>query len=139
MYSFAQAAENVERKGGRRPPPGKFRVLRPYAGRLSPGPGSKSRTPGVNLQDEAVLEALSFKELAAEGVVLEVWSEVLGETILLVPNDYTPAPGDPVTYTHAEAEVLMEADEDQIKAAHKLKKALGGRVLGMKEKENPHE
>jgi len=136
MYSFTQAAENVEKKAGRRPPPGKFRVLSPVAGRTPAGLGSTSRTFERNLQDEAVLGALSFKELAEEGVALKVWSEVLGETILLVPNDYTPAEGDPVAYTHAEAEVLMSTDEDQIKAAHKLKKALRGRVIGKKEKES---
>jgi hypothetical protein len=53
MYSFTQAAANLAKKDGRRPPPGKFRVLRPVVRRTEGDPDSKSRTSGRNLQDEA--------------------------------------------------------------------------------------
>jgi len=113
-------------------PSGKKHATSPVEAFSSAGPRSMSRTFGLSPQDEARLRNLSLEELAAEGMVLEVWSEVLGETILLVPDDYTPAPEDPVTYTHEEIKTLMEADENLVKDTHQIKKTFKARVLGTK-------
>jgi hypothetical protein len=129
MYSFTQAALNMDKNKAKGTPFQKNRVYLTVERRLDPGPRSMSRTFGLSPQDEARLRNLSLEELAAGGMVLEVWSEVVGETILLVPDTYTPSPEDPVTYTHAEMKVLMDADEDLVKDAHQIKKTFKARVL----------
>ena len=71
---------------------------------------------------------MTLEELTAAGLVLKVWSEVLGESVLLVPDTYTPTAGDPITYTHEEVKVLTEGSEDEVRAVHKIKKAFRGRI-----------
>ena len=135
MYSFTQAALNLDKNEAKRTVPEKNRSLLTVERRTPPGPSVMSRTFGLSPQGTARLRDYTLGELAAEGVALEVWSEVLGESLLLVPDTYTPAPEDPVTYTHAEIRVLMGADEDTLRGVHKVKKTFKVRVLGTKETE----
>lgn len=116
MYSLTQAARNVEKRD-REAEPEKKRsrnVSKPFSWG---GPEDESRT---------------FPELEAAGVVLSIWSEVLGETILLTPEAYEPRPGDPVSYTYEEARLLLEAvsetGEDGARRLHHFKKSMRGKL-----------
>lgn len=135
MYSFTQAALNLDKNEAKRASPQKNRSLLTVERRTPPGPSVMSRTFGLGPQGTARLRHLTLGELDAAGAVLEVWSEVLGEPLLLVPDTYTPAPEDPVTYTHGEVKALMGADEDTLKGVHLVKKTFKVRVLGTKETE----
>jgi hypothetical protein len=129
MYSFTQAALNLGKKRGNAVSPEKKLILLTVEKTLERGPWSPCGEIGPSPQERERLGLMSFGELTAEGLVMEVRSEVLGETILLVPDTYTPSPEDPVTYTHAEMKVLMDADEDLVKDAHQIKKTFKARVL----------
>ena len=115
MYFFAQAAKNLEKRREKTTPSEKKRS-RIVCGLVSQGGLTSSHGLLVSLQEENGLRQ----------VTLKVWSEVLGETILLVPD--TPTAGDPVAYTHEEIRILTGANEDELRAVHKIKKAFDGRV-----------
>ena len=131
MYSFTQAARNVEKH--EREASAEKKRSRNVSKAVSQGgvvswPGSFE-----SLQAAEDFQKRTFSELAVDGVAVSIWSEVLGESILLVPDTYTPAPGDPVTYTHEEARILMDLDEEDLRVLHKVKKALAGRVRKIEE------
>ncbi len=108
MYSLTQAARNVEKRDREAEP-------------------EKKRAESVSKafsQGGPMDEPRKFSELEAAGVVLTLWSETLGETILLVPESYKPRADVPVAYTYEEARLLMEAGEDEARSLHLFKKAL---------------
>lgn len=82
--------------------------------------------------DAAFLEGLTLEELGRTDYVLTLWSEVLGDTVLLVPDHYRKAEGDPVTYTPREMAALLYSEPDRLRAVHAVKKVLGGRLLWTK-------
>jgi len=116
MYSFTAAARNVEKRD-REAEPEKKRSRNVSKAFSQGGPMDMSRT---------------FSDLEAAGVVFSIWSEVLGETILLTPEAYQPRPGDPVSYTYEEARLLLEAvvegGEEEARRLHLFKKAMRGKL-----------
>ena len=104
--------------------------------------GPASNTPGkaaspeelVLLENAGTLEDLG-RVMGRTGCVLTLWSEVLGDAVLVVPDDYRKADGDPVTYTAREMAALLHSEPDLLQAVHAVKKVLGGRVLWTKTRE----
>ncbi len=61
-----------------------------------------------------------------DGFVMCVDSEVLGERVLFVGDDFKPEPGDPVPYTADELYRLLDSHPDMIRAVHRIKAAFPG-------------
>ena len=89
----------------------------------------------VKIEDASILENMTLGDLGRSNYTLTLWSEVMGDTILLTHDNYTPAPGDPVTYTAHELAHLLRYIGENLKAAHAVKKVLGGRFRCMVEPE----
>ena len=133
VYTFAQAARNLETRGKERPSPENRPPKTVQEPRKKEALASTPReVPSASLE-AAVLGSMTLEELGRKEVVLTVWSEVLEDTVLLVPNHYRPGAGDPVTYTAHELASLLHAEEASLRAVHGIKKVLGGRVLWTKE------
>ena len=140
MYTFAQAARNLENMGKAKAAPEKRPPIMPQDVRDGRGPAPN--TPGnaaspeevVLLENAGTLEDLG-RTLGRTGCVLSLWSEVLGDAVLVVPDHYRKADGDPVTYTPRELAALLHSEPDLLQAVHAVKKVLGGRVLWTKTNE----
>lgn len=77
-------------------------------------------------RNEAASEASAYSQRGW----IALFSEVLGEVILLVKDEEAAAkaPGGFVTYTEAEVALLLTADADTLRQIHQVKKAVCGRV-----------
>lgn len=103
------------------------------------GPTSNTPTRAVSVEEAAFLEGLTLEELGRADFVLTLWSEVLGDTVLVVPDHYRKADGDPVTYTPRELAALLYSEPDRLRAVHAVKKVLGGSLLWTKTKKELEE
>jgi hypothetical protein len=132
MYSFAQAARNIERMGTDKTVPEK--PLSTIAQE------TRSPEPVASTFDRDAVENMTLSELAHGDQAVTMWSEVLQDKILLVPDGYRRKPGDPVTYTAHEIDVLasMKSDENR-REIHKVKKLMGGIVMTPEEVEKMKE
>jgi hypothetical protein len=73
-----------------------------------------------------------------DGLVLRVDSEVLGERVLFVGDDFKPEPEYPIAYTADELYRLLDAPPDMIRAVHRIKKSFfGARVVMQSEEVKP--
>lgn len=124
MYSFAQATKNLTT-------PKKETSRRPQEAQ-TPEPLTFTTPPPALDQ----VEDMTLSDLAHGTVAVTLWSEVLQDKILLVPDGYRRKAGDPVTYTAHEIDVLasMESDEKR-RELHKAKKLMGGKVVSPQELE----
>lgn len=130
MYSFAQATKNLttsKKETSRRPQ--EAQTLEPLT----------YTTPPPDL-DQAAVDDMTLSDLAHGTVAVTLWSEVLQDKILLVPDGYRRKAGDPVTYTAHEIDVLasMESDEKR-RELHKAKALMGGKVVSPQELEKMKE
>jgi len=125
MYTFAQAARNLENRGKERHSPEKRPPVRLQ----------ETRDERTLTSNTPLLETMTLEELGRADVVFTVWSEVLGDTVLFVPDHYKPAEGDPATFSAKELAVLLLVPRDSIRAVHAVKKVLGGRLLWTKKEE----
>ncbi len=74
--------------------------------------------------------SLGLAALAESRLSIEVFSEVLGETILLVGNGVEyPADEQRVVYRSDELEMLLELDRPQVVRLHQLKKLFRGTLF----------
>lgn len=114
MYSFAQATKNLTT-------PKKETFRRPQEAQ-TPEPLTYTTPPPALDQ----VEDMTLSDLAHGTVAVTLWSEVLQDKILLVPDGYRRKAGDPVTYTAHEIDVLasMESDEKR-RELHRAKKTHG--------------
>lgn len=130
MYSFAQATKNLtasKKETSRRPQEAQ-----------TPEPLTHTTPPPA--LDQAAVDDMTLSGLAHGTVAVTLWSEVLQDKILLVPDGYRRKAGDPVTYTAEEIDVLasMESDEKR-RELHKAKKLMGGKVVSPQELEKVKE
>ena len=66
---------------------------------------------------------------------IAIYSEVLGETIILARDEEAAkaAPAGFVTYTEAEVALLLTATPDELRQVHEAKRHFGGRVVERRE------
>ncbi len=83
---------------------------------------AQARAAGLEVQQELA----RYKQ---EGWIA-IYSEVLGETIILARDEEAAkvAPAGFVTYTEAEVALLLTATPDELRQVHKAKRLLGGRI-----------
>jgi len=129
MHPFAQVARNI-RKAEREIPLQEKRPSTLPVETRSPEPLASTTTAANDFTfDLAALDNVNLEDFARGRTVLTIRSEILEDVFLLVPDSYVKRPGDPVAYTVKEAEVLLSLPGDLMKAAHSLKKTIGGRIL----------
>ena len=140
MSTFAQAARNLENMGKAKVSPENRPPIMPQEPRKEEGPTSNTPGNAASLEEVALLENAGTledlgKTLGRTGCVLTLWSEVLEDAVLVVPDHYRKADGDPVTYTAREMAALLHSEPDLLRAVHAVKRVLGGEVLWTKTKE----
>jgi len=74
--------------------------------------------------DEVV--GMPLRDFARSNLVLVVDSEVVGEQVLFVCDNYRPAPGDPIAYRARELAALIGVDPRAVKLAHEAKRTFPG-------------
>src|SRR5690606_24837228 len=96
--------------------------------RLKPEPTWRDCTP-----EEAREELARYKR---EGWIA-IYSEVLGEPIILARDEEAAkvAPAGFVTYTEAEVALLLTATPDELRQVHEAKRFFGGRVVERRQAE----
>lgn len=70
------------------------------------------------------IQKMPLSEFEKAGKVLKVWSEVLGEHVYFVSSDavLNRNPLDAVAYTAKELEAMLDMAQEEVKAAHEVKK-----------------
>ena len=129
MHPFAQVARNLRKAERERAVPENLPSTLPVETR-SPEPLASTTTAAKDFTlDAAAIDEINLEDFARGRTVLTIRSEILEDVFLLVPDSYVKRAGDPVAYTVQEAEVLLSLPGDLAKAAHSLKKKIGGRIL----------
>lgn len=68
-----------------------------------------------------------------QGLPVRVYSRVLREEVIWVPNSEVAARVNGVTYTLKELEALKSCTPEQLRLVHEAKKIFGGRLENMRE------
>jgi hypothetical protein len=132
MYTFAQAAQNRKKRGQAQETKERPATVN-QSNTSSPSDWiteTSAPKPEPVLPDLEAVGEITFQELAKGSRVVKMWSQVLNDTILLVPDSYHPRAEDPVCYNAQEVEILFLAktDEDR-RTIHAVKKMTRGKMI----------
>lgn len=81
----------------------------------------------------AAVEAMRLSEFARAGRLVEVKSDVLGETVYFASDGKVAkrAPEGFAVYLPDEMRAALDLDPEELRGAHKVKKMFGGTLLGL--------